>query len=145
DGRITRGAANALKARIALYEGDYRIAADAAQEVIQSGEYTLNDNFSELFTLAGKGSEESILHVPYLRGIKTNGIPRYLGLRTTQGWSIIVPTQGIVDTFQCVDGKNIDATPWYDPKNPYENRDPRLQHPIITPRPCFDGFSFVND
>src|SRR5690606_34984229 len=144
DGRITRGAANALKARIALYEGDYRIAADAAQEVIQSGEYTLNDNFSELFTLAGKGSEESILHVPYLRGIKTNGIPRYLGLRTTQGWSIIVPTQNIVDFFQCTDGKHIDESPLYNAEKPYEHRDPRLTHSILTPGQWFDGLLFEN-
>src|SRR3546814_684349 len=58
NGRITQGAANALKARIALYEGNYRIAADAAAEVIKSGVYTLSDNFWELFTLAGKGSKE---------------------------------------------------------------------------------------
>ena len=143
-GRITQGAANALKARIALYEGNYRVAAEAAEKVIQSGIYQLSENYSDLFTLAGKGSKESIMHVPYLRGIKTNGIPRYLGLRTTQGWSIIVPTQGIVDFFQCVDGKHIDESPWYDPKNPYENRDPRLKHSIITPGQWFDGLLFEN-
>lgn len=144
NGRITQGAANALKARIALYEGDYRIAADAAAEVIQSRVYTLSDNFSELFTLAGKGSNESILHVPYLRDIKSNGIPRYLGLRTTQGWSIVVPTQNIVDFFQCTDGKHIDESPRYDPKNPYENRDPRLTQSILTPGQWFDGLLFEN-
>jgi len=144
NGRITQGAANALKARIALYEGDYRIAADAAEKVIQSNVYTLSDNFSELFTLVGKGSNESILHVPYLRGIKSNGIPRYLGLRTTQGWSIVVPTQNIVDFFQCTDGKHIDESPRYDPKNPYENRDPRLTQSILTPGQWFDGLLFEN-
>src|SRR5690606_36770812 len=120
------------------------IAADAAQEVIQSGEYTLNDNFSELFTLVGKGSEESILHAPYLRGIKTNGIPRYLGLRTTQGWSIVVPTQNIVDIFQCTDGKHIDESSRYDPESPYENWDPRLTQSILTSGQWYDGLLFVN-
>ena len=63
-GRITRGAALSLKARIALLEGDYQIAAQAAKTVIDSKVYELYPDYSKLFLLAGKGSTESIFHLP---------------------------------------------------------------------------------
>src|SRR5690606_32887016 len=78
------------------------------------------------------------------RGVTTSGIPQYFGLRTTQGWSIAVPTQNVVDFFQCIDGEHIDESPWYDPVHPYDNRDPRLTASILTPGQWFGDLLFEN-
>ena len=141
-GRITKGAALALRARIALLEGRYDIAASASKEVIDSKTYQLHTNYTNLFRLSGKNSKESIFSLPYLRGTTTSGIPQYIGIRATQGWSVYVPTQNIVDYFQCTDGLPIDQSPLYDPQKPFENRDPRLKATILTPGQWMGGFRF---
>ncbi len=141
-GRITKGAALSLKARIALLEGRYDIAASAAKEVMDLKVYQLHTNYTNLFRLSGKSSKESIFSLPYLRGTTTSGIPQYIGIRATQGWSVYVPTQNIVDYFQCTDGLPIDQSPLYDPQKPFENRDPRLKATILTPGQWMGGFRF---
>ena len=58
--RATKGAALALKARYALYMGDYAIAAEAAKAVIELGVYSLHPNYQELFLQGTKTSPENI-------------------------------------------------------------------------------------
>lgn len=59
-GRMSRGAALALKARIALYHGRFDVAEDAARRVMDLGVYSLFDignpdrNYYTLFTDKGK-------------------------------------------------------------------------------------------
>ena len=48
--RPTRGAALGFKARFALCAGDWQTAADAAAQVMNSGVYSLHDNYRALFT-----------------------------------------------------------------------------------------------
>lgn len=40
--------------------------------------------------------------------------------------SVRFPSSLIVDTYECIDGKRIDESPLYDPKQPTLNRDPRF-------------------
>lgn len=47
--RATRGAAQALLARAALYAGDLTLAGQSANEVITSGEYSLDPSYSNLY------------------------------------------------------------------------------------------------
>lgn len=53
-GRVNKGVALGLKAKVALLLGKYDIAATAAYQVIQSGAYGLNPNYGSLFTRAGQ-------------------------------------------------------------------------------------------
>lgn len=55
-----------------------------------------------------------------------------------------VPTQSLVDAYQCVDGKVIDKSDMIRPENPYENRDPRLAYTIALPGSIFMGYQFRN-
>lgn len=142
NGRATRGAALTLKARIALYEGEYEIAAQAAKDVMDLGEYSLYADYENLFKLSGSGSSEAILSLPFVLNFQTSQIPRYLGTRTAPGYAILVPTQTMVDTYHCVDGLRIDRSPLYDPANPHENRDPRLEQSILRPGEWYNNFKF---
>ncbi|MTI21140.1 RagB/SusD family nutrient uptake outer membrane protein [Fulvivirga sp. RKSG066] len=47
--RATKGAAQALLARVALYSGDLNLAGQMADAVINSGEYTLDPTYSNLY------------------------------------------------------------------------------------------------
>lgn len=141
-GRATKGAALTLKARIALDDGDYQTAAQASKAVIDLDAYSIDPNYQQLFHYAGKSSSEIILNLPFLSGVHVNAIPQIEGPRFAPGYSILVPTQRLVDLYECTDGKPIDQSPIYDPNHPFRNRDPRLDESIIRPGAWFDNFLF---
>src|SRR5690606_8041591 len=83
-GRATKGAALAYLARAALYEAShqkylegndaranelFRIAADAAQDVMELGVYSLYPDYRGLFTYAGEGSAEVIYDYQHVQGV----------------------------------------------------------------------------
>ena len=142
EGRATKGAALALKARVALYDERWAEAADAAQRVIDLGIYELHPDYAELFTYAGEGSSEVILAYPYLLGTQTHWLPQFYGTRMIGSWAVFVPQQQLVDSYEMTDGLSISASPLYDPANPFENRDPRLDATILRPGNVFAGFRF---
>ena len=131
-GRATAGAANALRARIALYNGRYADAEAAALAVMNSNTYQLFSDYEALFTEAGTRSSEVILDMPFAENFNENNLPQYQGSRFG-GWAVVVPSQQMVDSYECTDGLPIDESAVYDPANPYENRDPRLDASIVRP------------
>ena len=69
-GRLTRGAAQALLARAYLQQGKWQECATAAQEVINSQEYSLEPNYLDIFSLANEGyqNQEVIWVLPFIAG-----------------------------------------------------------------------------
>ncbi|MBN2819753.1 MAG: RagB/SusD family nutrient uptake outer membrane protein, partial [Bacteroidales bacterium] len=144
-GRITKGAALALKSRIALYNKKYSEAASAAKSIIDNESamgYSLHPNYEDLFGLAGEGSPEIILSMPFKDGFKVNNFPLAQGSRNNNGYSVNVPTQSMIDSYEATDGKPIDESTVYDPKHPFDNRDPRLSASIILPGTLWAGLIF---
>ena len=130
-GRATKGAANAMKARAALYFKHFDTAAQAAKEVIDSNEYELFDanntgQYAKLFWEEQEACSEVILARQFSSPVVTNYVIGW-GCFPTLGWGGINPTQSLVDAFECVDGAPITESPLYDETNPFENRDPRLE------------------
>lgn len=132
--RATKGAALAFKARIALRNGDYETAATAAKACMDLGVYKLHDNYQDLFTASW--SDEWIF---FFRGDVTlkkyywaggdvlNSISRLSG-----GWGgQKAPSYELVCAYPCIDGKPIDESPLYNPKDFFENRDPRLAMTVV--------------
>lgn len=144
-GRITSGVAMGLKARVALYAGDYAEAARCAKIVMDSKAYEIDDSYGELFTHAGENSKEVMLAVQYLTNVQINANAKYIGTRLSNGYSVIVPTQTLVDTYQCTDGKHIDESVRFNARTPYENRDPRLDMSILRPGGWHNGYLFNPD
>lgn len=134
-GRITKGAALAMKARAALYYGDWQVAADNAKKCMDLGVYELYDKentgkYAELFWEVSDGCDEFICVTQYKSG--TNG--SYLlgwGAFPTLGWGGINPTQSLVDAFEDIEGAPIAKSALYDEKNPFANRDPRLEVNVL--------------
>ena len=130
-GRVTKGAANAMKARAALYFKHYDTASDAAKSVMDSGEYELFDanntgKYANLFWEEQEACKEAIL----VRQFNAPELTTYIigwGCFPTKGWGGINPTQSLVDAFECADGSPIDKSTTYDPTNPFKDRDPRLE------------------
>ncbi len=134
EGRVTSGAALALKARVALYNEQFQLATVAASQVIDSGIYSLYPDYEEIFKLEGQRNSEVIFDIPYEVGFQTHALPRRHGSRMVGAWSQNVPSQFLVDSYQLIDGQHIDESPMYDPVQPFENRDPRLEATIVRPQ-----------
>jgi starch-binding outer membrane protein, SusD/RagB family len=137
-GRITKGAALALKARVALYNNDWIVARNAAKAVIDLGVYKLYPSYRDLFTYKAEYSDEIILDFQFNEITRTHVFHWYLAPRNSQGQSQNFPTEDLIASFECTDGKIISESPLYDPTDPFSNRDPRLHGAVILPR-VWDG------
>lgn len=146
NGRVTKGAALALKARVALYNEKWEIAAQAAKSVMDLGQYELYDNYENLFYYEGESCSEVIFEIVAAPGrtysIETTFNPGNFGSRNSPGAVNKVPSQQLVDAYECTDGKIISKSPLYDPANPFENRDPRLKMTIAVPGEVFVGLQY---
>jgi hypothetical protein len=141
-GRANKGAALALKSRVALYNQRWDIASSAADELIKMGNYSLHTSYPELFKYAGQNSREIIFTVQYLKGYQVHAYPRFFGSRMSLGHSNKIPVQALVDSYECIDGLNIDKSPLFDVKKPFANRDPRLNYTVVLPQTRFEKYMF---
>jgi starch-binding outer membrane protein, SusD/RagB family len=62
-GRIAKGTAQALLAKVYLYQKQNDKAYTLATEVINSGQYALIDNYAQLWRHAGNNSKESVFEI----------------------------------------------------------------------------------
>lgn len=137
-GRVSKAIALGIKARAALYNKDYAIAAAAAKQVIDGAGLDLNPNYGALFTRAGQvpnAGKEIMWEVLYSDADPSNRNYLPLGAisRSAGGQSGRFPQQRLVDMFEAKDGKRIDESAVYDPKNPRLNRDLRLKYTVAMP------------
>lgn len=154
--RATKGAAYAMKARLALYMASvykfddnpandplaasyYEIARDCAKGCMDLEQYRLYPDYGELFLSKTRNACESIFCIPrsvtYAEGDKrqliqgtsiTAVLPIGIGGNISE-----FPTLDLFFSYLCTDGKTIDKSPLFDPKDPFKNRDPRLAESIV--------------
>jgi len=69
-GRLTKHAAMGLLARVYLQQGKWADCVSAAQEVINSGEYQLEETYTDIFSLGNEGfsNSEVIWVLPFVAG-----------------------------------------------------------------------------
>jgi len=124
-GRATKGAAQALLGKVYLYWGDManddqsKFTAAAAQlsDVVDSGAYSLVDDYQELFNHGTKNPVESVFEIQksnlspvgweWFEGIEGNGIIQLCGVRGLcpehpdyiDGWGFMLPTTSLYDHY----------------------------------------------
>jgi len=138
-GRITKGAALALKARVLLYEGN-RMAevVSICEELMngQDGAYSLYGNYESLFKSSAKYNSEVIFDLGYVLNLRmwqeyVDFSPITAGARGNN----LAPSQELVDSYIMTNGKAItDAGSGYDENKPDTLRDPRLTATIVYDR-----------
>lgn len=135
-GRITKGAALALKARVELFVGDYENAEKDAKAVMELKKYDLYSDYNGLFLEKNQNdpnrNKEVILEVAYKYPDAASGVSAFY-TADEGGWSLVNPTQSLVDAYETTNGLSIDKDPSYNPDKPYENRDPRLSATVLYP------------
>lgn len=114
-GRATKGAANAILAKVYLTREDWQNASDYAKKVIDSHEYSLWDDFADVFKLTSRGGKEAIFSVGFgdaggaiifweVGQFNVRLLPTALsadGVQNAQGWQI--PTQFLYDSYDVDD------------------------------------------
>ena len=152
-GRVTQGAALALKARVALFAGtwakyhqhrpDYEQllnqAIEAAERVIESGEYTLfegkdEESYRYLFIDEGDDAPEEIFGSRYYDDIRVHGTAHavYWGWRGT-------PTKKLADMYLCkttglpIEHPNSGFHGYEKIVDEFTDRDPRMNQTILMP------------
>lgn len=137
EGRITKGAAIALKSRFHLYNGQDQDAADLASQLF--GKYSLFSDYAGLFKMSNEYNDEIILDLQYVPNNREHNIQYSLIPPSEGGYANFSPFQEFVDTYTMLNGLSItDPASGYDQANPYTNRDRRLAANVI-----FDGYSMT--
>ena len=141
----TKGAALAMKARIALYNGDYEIARDAASDCMKLGLYSLYPNFGGYFLTTTKNAPETIFAIPRSIGFGVYFDKWYCTSMTSRlagGYATQAPSWELFCSFLCKDGLPIDESPLFNPRKPFDNRDPRCAATIVKFSTEYLGFTF---
>ncbi len=112
-GRATKGAAQGLLAKVYLTRQEYDQAASMAMEVINSGEYQLEENYARIFTLEGENGPGSIFEIQATSSLDGgwSQFSQVQGIRPTKGWGFNRPSDDLVRA--------------------YEPGDPRLQATVL--------------
>lgn len=141
---IDRYVALALKARICLFEGTFRkyhgltaapspeewlsAAADAAEQVIESGQFSLASNYASLFVSEAAHKKETIIAIVHSEGLQVYHAANWYYTSPSYGECLGL-THQFVNTYLNADGSRYTDLPGYDEKEFQEEvsrRDPRL-------------------
>ena len=134
-GHAVKASAQALKARVCLWNEKWSEAAIAAKAVMDNPLYALHPDYLSMCNgNAENGNKEILFSVKYLAPDIFHGLDYIHG-----SWFSSTPIQDYVDFFE--------KLPGWDASNPYELRDPRLKLTVLVPGAPFpyvkDGDVFV--
>ncbi len=159
-GRVSKGAALSLKARVALFEGTWRKfrnidgynalldqAIDASGQVISSGEYeifgrrdVLGDESYRYFFILDKVQSNiaNLTKADQKEYILVNRFDASLRRQSVTSLEFMAsPTKKLADMFLCKDGLPINKSPLFRGKqtitSEYENRDLRMKNVFFVP------------
>lgn len=130
-GRASKGAAQALLAKVYLFQGKWADAAAKAQDVINSTDYNLEPDFDNANSVLGEQGIESVFEVSSMgnEGIEYGG-NQYANVQAVRGtpnrgWGFNRPTLNL--------------------RNSFEPGDPRLESTVIFLGETLDGVKILGD
>jgi len=129
NGHIVKGTAQALKAKVLLYNEKWSESAAVSKSIIDGGKFRLSDNYNSLFIKPGQMGNPEIMFSARYQGPAAFS---YIDLYYTY-WQSLQPIQSLVDAYETVDGSPVN------PSDPYKNRDPRMKKTILLPGDPYVG------
>src|SRR5699024_6063375 len=104
-GRVTKGAAQTLMAKVYLERENWEEALNYANMVINSGEYSLEPNYEDIWKESHENGVESIFEIQARGKAPAHGVQQY---STTQGvrgpggwgWGFNVPSEGLIAAYE---------------------------------------------
>ncbi len=133
-GRVTKGAALALKARVQLYQGQFTDAAATAQAVMSLGVYKLlrtpaGDGYYQLANTKQSNNQEEILAWQNDGVNRNNDQVQYMNCFNN---SLVSPTKALVDSYDGYNKSTDQLVPVDEStaSSRFANRDPRLDFTV---------------
>ncbi|KAK3604962.1 hypothetical protein CHS0354_000626 [Potamilus streckersoni] len=114
-GRATKDAAYAFLAKVYLFQKKWQQAKDAAEKVINTGTYSLIDNYEQIFEVEGEHGKGSVFEVNYTNKIGGGWPPNssegsvlhtFLGSREDtryEGWGWYLPSDNLYKAYETND------------------------------------------
>lgn len=109
-GRFSRGSALAMLGRALMFTGDYAGAKNAYDQIVNSGNYELVDEYDDNFQEENEYNKESIMEIGYadIGGFNWNGTGDGVGneqsVRTQEysavGWRNLIPSESLLNDFE---------------------------------------------
>lgn len=134
DGHVVKATAEGYMVRVLLFEKKYQQAAAMANQIMNSGQFSLNPCYSCNFYKPDQNSSKEIMFSVNYQAptiVHPDGVSSALQLQT---WKGELGTQNLIDSYEMANGKPIiDPTSGYDPNNPWSNRDPRMRMTFFFP------------
>jgi len=141
-GRATKGAALAYKAKILLYNERWDEAAEAANDVMNLGVYSLYPDFEQLFQEENENNAEVIFDIQYVATTQAQPWPS-CALNLSE-WPTANVTADLINSYYMTNGLPItDAASGYDDQDPFASRDPRLAASVVLPGSAFGSKTFI--
>ncbi len=112
-GRVTKGAAVALRGKVYLYQKNWTSAISDFEDIVYNKtnpyNYSLSPDYSSLFKMEGDNSQESVFSIQNMGGTGfPYGMPMaiYMGSRSTFGscWNNVMPSTRFADSYENKDG-----------------------------------------
>ena len=105
NGRVTKGAAQALLAKVSLYQQKWSQAKAMCDAIISGGQYSLMADYALIWREAGEFSSESIWEVNAIGTTPNKGIDGYFLVQAPRGagglgWGFNTPSQNLVDAYE---------------------------------------------
>jgi len=134
-GRITKGAAQGLKARVYLYEGRWQDVATTCEAIMSgnNGSYSLFNSYAGLFLPQNENNSEVLLDFQFDPVNRTyNHLFDFAPISVGARLNALAPTQELVDSYLMTNGRTInEAGSGYDAEDPYVNRDARMTATVV--------------
>jgi len=105
NGRVSKGAAEALLAKVYLYEKKWAESKAMCDAIISSNQYSLDPDYSKIWREAGEFSPESIWEVNAIGTQPNLGIWEYFLVQAPRGanglgWGFNTPSQDLVNAYE---------------------------------------------
>jgi hypothetical protein len=136
-GHVVRGTALGYLTKVYLAQRQYQLAATTAKTIITEGKFSLyQGGYKNIFLKPGQNTANTEIMLSGRYNVPSAFSPAdYLYTYS----SSFQPISNLVNDYEAKDGLPITSSPLYDPKNPYNNRDPRLLATILTPGVLYKG------
>lgn len=101
--RISKGAAQALLAKVSLYTESWADAQKLAKDVISSGEYQLESDYGKLWDVTNRNGVESVFEIQYQFSNQYNSLGNrfwvVINAGSQGGWGFFTPTSDLENAF----------------------------------------------
>ncbi|MGC1516904.1 MAG: RagB/SusD family nutrient uptake outer membrane protein [Maribacter sp.] len=148
-GRATKGSAQALLAKVYLYQEKWQEAADMANTIITSGEYDLEPDYATVWRASTENGVESLFELQGRGEIIAHGIQQYSSTQGVRGpggfgWGFNVPSEDLLNAFES-EGDDIrrDATIIFRGETLFDGR--QVEEGVENPRYNEKAYSSANE